>query len=74
MEPGKTTFSKTDGLVPNPKLRLREQLQEVMRFKQFSLRTEEAHWNWIRQFIFNFSFRNAARQNFFPAPFCCNGI
>lgn len=23
-----------------------------MRFKQFSLRTEETYWNWIRQFIF----------------------
>jgi len=31
-----------DLLVPNPKLRLREQLHEVMRFKHYSLRTEEA--------------------------------
>lgn len=38
-------------LVPNPKLRLREQVHEVMRFKQYSVRTEEAYWNWIRQFI-----------------------
>ena len=29
-------------LVPNPKARLREQFHEVMRFKQFSQRTEEA--------------------------------
>jgi hypothetical protein len=40
-----------DLLVPNPKLRLREQLREVMRFKHYSLRTEESYWNWIRQFI-----------------------
>src|SRR5204863_9260529 len=38
-------------LVPNPKLRLREQLREVMRFKHYSVRTEESYWNWIRQFI-----------------------
>jgi hypothetical protein len=48
------------GLVPNPKSRLREQLREVMRFKQYSLRTEAAYWNWIRQFIF---FHNKRHPN-----------
>ncbi|MBI5802684.1 MAG: phage integrase N-terminal SAM-like domain-containing protein [Verrucomicrobia bacterium] len=38
--------------IPNPKLRLREQLGEVMRFKHFSHRTESAYWCWIRGFIF----------------------
>jgi len=38
-------------LVPNPKLRLREQVREVMRFRHYSVRTEEAYWGWIRQFI-----------------------
>ncbi len=51
MEPAKTTFRRYEGIVPNPRLRLREQLREVMRFKQFSLRTETAYWNWIRQFM-----------------------
>jgi integron integrase len=37
--------------VPNPKLRLREQLREVMRFKQLSRRTDDAYWIYIRQFI-----------------------
>ena len=37
--------------VPNPKLRLREQFREVMRFKHYSLRTEETYWGWIRQFL-----------------------
>jgi integron integrase len=40
-----------DLLVPNPKLRLREQVREVMRFKHYSLRTEETYWGWVRQFI-----------------------
>ena len=35
----------------NPKLRLREQLREVMRFKQLSRRTDDAYWIYIRQFI-----------------------
>ena len=30
-----------EGLVPNPKLRLRDQVREVMRFKHYSRRTEE---------------------------------
>ena len=36
---------------PNPKLKLREQLGEVMRFKHFSHRTESAYWHWMRGFI-----------------------
>ena len=40
-----------DLLVPNPQLRLRDQVREVMRFKHYSVRTEEAYWNWMRQFI-----------------------
>ncbi len=50
MDNAKTT-ERREGFIPNPKLRLREQLREVVRFKQFSLRTEEAYWVWIRQFI-----------------------
>lgn len=38
--------------VPNPKLRLQEQLREVMRFHHYSVRTEEAYWQWIKRFIF----------------------
>jgi integron integrase len=46
-----TTCGPPDGFIPNPKLRLREQVREVIRFKQFSRRTEAAYWIWIRQFI-----------------------
>jgi len=51
MEAAKATFRPPAGFIPNPKLRLREQVHEVARFKQFSLRTEEAYWVYIRQFI-----------------------
>jgi integron integrase len=42
---------KGELLIPNPKLRLRDQLHEVMRFKHYAVRTEEAYWNWIRQYL-----------------------
>jgi len=38
--------------IPNPKARLGEQFREVMRFKHYALRTEQAYWSWIRQYIF----------------------
>lgn len=37
--------------MPNPKLRLREQVGEVMRFKHYSGRTEESYWQWIGRYI-----------------------
>ena len=37
--------------IANPELKLREQLREVMRFKHFSIRTEQAYWEWIRRFL-----------------------
>jgi integrase len=40
-----------DKFIPNPKLKLREQLREVMRFKHYSLRTEQTYWLWIKGFI-----------------------
>ena len=39
-------------VVPNPKLRLREQVGEVMRVRHYSFRTEESYWQWIRRYIF----------------------
>ena len=44
--------ARREKFVPNPKLRLQEQLQEVMRFHHYSIRTEEAYWQWIKRFIF----------------------
>lgn len=40
-----------DGLIPNPKLKLLDQVGEVMRFKHYSLRTEQAYQQWIRRYI-----------------------
>src|SRR5271154_4026555 len=43
--------ARKEKLVPNPKLRLREQVREVMRFHHYSIRTEESYWFWIRRYI-----------------------
>jgi len=40
------------GFIPNPKLKLLEQVSEVMRFKHYSLRTERMYREWIKRFIF----------------------
>ena len=37
--------------IPNPKLKLREQVHEVMRFFHYSPRTEETYWHWIERFL-----------------------
>lgn len=34
-----------------PKLRFEDQIRRACRFRQFSIRTEEAYWGWTRQFI-----------------------
>jgi integron integrase len=36
---------------PNPKLKLQEQVHEVMRFFHYSPRTEEVYWHWMRRFL-----------------------
>ena len=50
--PWKTAAGPHDeGVVPNPKARLREQVHEVMRFKHYARRTEETYWQWMRRYI-----------------------
>ena len=39
------------GFIPNPKLKLLDQVSEVMRFKHYSLRTERTYRDWIKRFI-----------------------
>ena len=48
MEPTKATLEK---VLRNPKLKLREQLAEVCRFRHVLQRTENAYWHWIRGLI-----------------------
>jgi integron integrase len=41
-----------EGFIANPKLKLLDQVSEVMRFKHYSLRTERTYREWIKRFIF----------------------
>ena len=48
----KTVGRQGRGLfTPNPKLKLQEQVHEVMRFFHYSPRTEETYWHWMRRFL-----------------------
>ena len=38
-------------VVPNPKLKLMDQVREVMRLRHYSLRTERSYCDWIRRYI-----------------------
>lgn len=54
INPGITTVSLSEPLgrfLPNPKLKLREQLTEVCRYRHLSHRTENACWHWMKGFI-----------------------
>ncbi len=40
-----------EGFIPNPKLKLLDQVSEVMRFKHYSIRTETSYREWIKRYI-----------------------
>jgi len=40
-----------ESVVPNPKLKLLEQVREVMRLKHYSIRTERSYCDWVRRYV-----------------------
>jgi hypothetical protein len=40
-----------EAVVPNPKLKLLDQVREVLRLKHYAIRTEQAYCDWIRRYI-----------------------
>src|SRR2546422_2260645 len=52
MEKAKAAKVLSPGVVPNPKARLLDQVREVIRFKHYSIRPEDAYVQWIKRFIF----------------------
>jgi integron integrase len=40
-----------ESVVPNPKLKLLDQVREVMRLKHYSIRTERSYCDWLRRYI-----------------------
>jgi hypothetical protein len=37
--------------VPNPKLKLLDQMREVLRLRHYSIRTETSCWDWVRRYV-----------------------
>src|SRR5437899_6539172 len=42
---------RIEGVIPNPKLKLMDQVKEVMRLKHYSIRTERCYSDWIRRYV-----------------------
>jgi len=42
---------RLEGILPNPKLKLLDQVREVLRLKHYSIRTEYCYCDWIRRYI-----------------------
>jgi integron integrase len=40
-----------EGIIPNPKLKLLDQVREVMRLKHYAIRTERSYIDWIRRYV-----------------------
>jgi len=51
-------------VVPNPKLKLMDQVREVMRLKHYSIRTERCYGDWIRRYVHYHRMRS--REELFP--------
>jgi hypothetical protein len=41
----------SEGIIPNPKLKLLDQVREVLRLKHYAIRTETCYCDWIRRYI-----------------------
>ena len=52
-------------VIPNPKLKLLDQLREVARLKHYSLRTERSYADWVRRYV-QFH-RMKSREELLPA-------
>ena len=53
-------------VTPNPKLKLMQQVQEVLRLKHYSIRTERCYCDWIKRYI-HFH-RMKTREDLFAGP------
>ena len=40
-----------ESVLPNPKLKLLDQMREVMRLKHYSIRTERTYCDWVRRYV-----------------------
>src|SRR6266536_1319032 len=49
--PGGQAGRGLEAIVPNPKLKLLDQVREVMRLRHYSIRTEHCYCDWIRRYV-----------------------
>ena len=49
MAPGGGPARGWELVIPNPKLKLMDQVREVLRVKHYAIRTEQAYCEWIRE-------------------------
>jgi site-specific recombinase XerD len=49
--PGSERAAGFEAVVPNPKLKLMDQVREVMRLKHYAIRTEKCYCDWIWRFV-----------------------
>jgi integrase len=53
-----------DLVIPNPKLKLMDQVREVLRLKHYAIRTEQAYCDWIKRYVCFHKMR--CREDLFP--------
>ena len=58
-----------EAVVPNPKLKLPDQVREVMRLRHYSIRTERCYCDWIRRYVKFHSMRSRAELDGAPRIF-----
>jgi hypothetical protein len=51
-------------VIPNPKLKLMDQVREVLRIKHYAIRTEQADCDWVRRYVRFQGMRS--REELFP--------
>jgi integrase len=54
-----------ESVIPNPKLKLLDQMREVMRLKHYSIRTEQTYCDWVRRYVRFHQMR--CREDLLPA-------
>jgi integrase len=54
-----------EAVVPNPKLKLLDQVREVLRLRHYAIRTEQSYSDWVRRYIKFHKMRS--REELFPA-------
>src|ERR1022692_5246179 len=63
-EPGAGPAKGWELVIPNPKLKLMDQVREVLRVKHYAIRTEQAYCDWIKRYVHFHGMRS--REHLFP--------